>query len=66
MHEFELLRSERRSFFCTNKLWHELLKQTNDCVSVSTYIRQAIVEKMICEEPEKEEYFRGLLVLGEQ
>jgi len=61
MHEFELLRSERRSFFCSNKLWYELLRQTKDCVSVSTFIRQAIVEKMIREEPAKTEYFRDLL-----
>ncbi|MBU1975423.1 MAG: hypothetical protein KKG59_03390 [Nanoarchaeota archaeon] len=58
---FEMLRGERRSFFCPNKLWKELLSQTDDCISVSTYIKQAIVEKMIREEPEKEEYFRTLL-----
>ena len=63
MHEFELLRGERRSFFCHNKLWHELLRQTDDCVSVSTYIRQAIIEKMKRENPEKAVYFDSLLEL---
>ncbi len=62
MNEFEMLRGERRSFFCPNKLWTELRKQTDDCVSVSTYMRQAIIEKMIREEPEKEEYFSNLLL----
>jgi hypothetical protein len=44
--EFEMLRTERRSFFCSNKLWKELLIITKDKTSVSTYIRQAIEEKM--------------------
>ncbi len=61
MNEFELLRGERRSFFCPNKLWKELLAQTDDCVSVSTFIRQAIIEKMSKESPEREEYFQSLL-----
>jgi len=61
--EFEILRGERRSFFCPNKLWEELQKQTEDCISVSTYIKQAIIEKMIKEEPEKEEYFKELLLV---
>lgn len=58
---FEMLRSERRSFFCPNKLWQELLKQTDDCISVSSYIKMAILEKMIKEEPEKKDYFEALL-----
>lgn len=58
---FEMLRSERRSFFCPNKLWKELLNQTQDCISISTYIKQAIVEKMSKEEPEKKEYFENLI-----
>lgn len=41
-----LPRTERRSFFCPNKLWVELKKQTNDCMSVSEYIKQAVVEKI--------------------
>ncbi len=57
---FEMLRGERRSFFCPNKLWAELVKQTEDITSQSTFIRQAIIEKMIMEEPEKEEYIREL------
>jgi hypothetical protein len=58
---FEMLRSERRSFFCPNKLWQELLDQTEDCMSVSSYIKMAILEKMIKDEPEKEPYFRELM-----
>ena len=60
--EFMLRRSERRSFFCPNKLWIELKKQTNECYSISTYIRQAILEKMIKDEPKKKEYFEELLL----
>jgi hypothetical protein len=58
---FDLLRGERRSFFCPNKLWEELLKQTHGIHSVSEFIKQAIVEKMSKEEPEKEEFFKELL-----
>jgi hypothetical protein len=59
--DFELLRGERRSFFCPNKIWYELKSQTDDCISVSTYIMQAILEKMIRDEPEKKDYFESLL-----
>jgi hypothetical protein len=44
--DFEMRRSERRSFFCPNTLWAELQKRTKDNISVSTYIKQAIIEKM--------------------
>lgn len=60
---FDLLRGERRSFFCSNKLWEELLKQTYGVYSVSEFIKQAIVEKMSKEEPEKEEFFKELLFI---
>ncbi len=43
---FEMLRSERRSFFCPNTLWKELKTRTDDCISISTFIRQAIEEKL--------------------
>lgn len=59
---FEMMRGERRSFFCSNKLWKELEVKTNDCISISQYIRMAIIEKMIRDEPEREEYYRDLLV----
>ncbi|MFP4400541.1 MAG: hypothetical protein ACLFPQ_01550 [Candidatus Woesearchaeota archaeon] len=58
---FDLLRRERRSFFCPNKLWEELLKQTYGIHSVSEFIKQAIVEKMSKDELEKEEFFKELL-----
>jgi len=56
-----MLRSERRSFFCPNKLWKELKKKTDDCISVSTFIKQAIIEKLIKEEPEKNDYYYTLV-----
>jgi hypothetical protein len=62
MESFEMLRSERRSFFCPNKLWKELKKKTDDCISVSTFIKQAIIEKLVKEEPEKKDYFNTLLI----
>lgn len=43
---FDMLRGERRSFFCPNKLWKELLERTNGICSVSEYIRQAVIEKI--------------------
>jgi hypothetical protein len=52
MEAFEMNRGERRSFFCPNTQWQELLKRTNDCISLSTYIRQAIEEKMEREDQE--------------
>ncbi len=59
--DFSMLRSERRSFFCPNKLWKELETQTADCISVSAYVRQAILEKMIKENPELEDYLKELV-----
>ena len=60
MDEFAALRGERRSFFCHNNLWQEIQQQTGDCMSISTYIRQALIEKMIRDMPEKAEYFHTL------
>ena len=60
--DYEMLRGERRSFFCPNKLWQEILKQADDCISVSQYLKMAVVEKMIKDEPEREEYFKSLLL----
>ena len=58
---FEMLRSERRSFFCSNKLWKELQIKTNNCTSVSLFIKKAILEKLIREEPKKAEYYKHLI-----
>jgi len=44
--DYEMKRGERRSFFCPNTLWDELQKKTNGCISISQYIRMAILEKM--------------------
>lgn len=59
---FEMLRSERRSFFCPNKLWKELKKKTDDCISVSTFIKQAIIEKLINDDSEKKDFYNSLLL----
>jgi hypothetical protein len=59
--ELEMLRTERRSFFCANKLWKELEKKTKDKMSISTYIKQAIIEKMQKEDREGKGYYIGLL-----
>jgi len=59
--EFEMRRSERRSFFCHNKLWKELKKKVADNMSISTYIKQAIIEKMKKEDEKNKEYYEKLL-----
>lgn len=61
---FDMLRGERRSFFCPNKLWEDILNQTNGICSASEFIKQAIVEKMMKDNPEKEKYYRELLIYG--
>jgi len=43
---FEMLRGERRSFFCPNPLWKKLKEKTKGCYSISQYIRMALEEKM--------------------
>ena len=59
--QFEMLRGERRSFFCHNKLWKELQKKTADKISISTYIKQAIIEKMVGEDIDNKEYYNNLI-----
>jgi len=59
---FDMLRGERRSFFCPNKLWEELLKQTYGICPASEFIKQAIIEKMVKDCPEKQDVFRGLMI----
>jgi len=44
--EFEEKRGERRSFYCPNKLWEAMKLATNDCYSISEFIKQAIKEKL--------------------
>jgi len=60
--EFEMLRGERRSFFCPNTLWAELKTRTGDKISISTYIKQAITEKLIRDEPQSEMHIKELLI----
>lgn len=59
--DFSMLRGERRSFFCPNKLWAEMKKETADCISISSYVKQAIIEKMIKENPELEDHYKELV-----
>lgn len=33
----------RRSFACSDKLWSEMREHCNDCISVSSLIRKAVV-----------------------
>ena len=58
---FEMLRGETRSVFFPNKIWEEILKQSHGICSASEYIRMAVVEKMIKDEPQKKDYFIELL-----
>ena len=58
----EILRkADNRNFYCSHELWEELKKKTKDQTSVSSYIKRAIIEKMIREDPEGKEYYQGLL-----
>ena len=54
---FDMLRGERRSVFLSNELWDELLKHNHGICPVSEFIRQAIIEKLIRDDPSKESYF---------
>jgi len=58
--DFTMLRAERRSFFCPNELWERLLKKTNNCISVSQFIRMAIEEKLEKENGVPKEVFTYL------
>ena len=44
--EFEENRKERRSFYCSNKLWEKIKEECKDCYSVSWFITKAIEEKI--------------------
>ena len=57
---FEMLRGETRSVFFPNKMWEEILRESHGICSASEYIRMAVMEKMIKEEPNKSEYFKEL------
>ena len=62
--DFEMYRSERKTFFCPNKLWEEIRLKTKDKSSISQYIKKAIVEKMIKDNPERNEYYEELLIVS--
>ncbi|MDD3175926.1 MAG: hypothetical protein PHU51_05605 [Candidatus Nanoarchaeia archaeon] len=59
--DFSELRRERRSFFCHNKMWEELKKKAKEDFPISSFIRQAIFEKLVREEPEKRDYFEEMI-----
>jgi hypothetical protein len=44
-------------------MWDEILKKTKNLISATTYIKVAIIEKMISEDPENKEYYESLLFL---
>ncbi len=58
--DFEEMQSGNRNFYCSQKLWKELKKKTRDNTSVSSYIKRAIIEKMIKEDPKSKEYYEDL------
>lgn len=60
---FEMYRSERKSIFCSNRLWEELRKRVKDKTSISQFIKQAVLEKLVREAPEKKDYFESLCFL---
>lgn len=59
--DYVRMRGDTKNFFCPNRLWDEVKKKTKDCTSISFYVRQAILEKLIRDEPEKKEYFESLV-----
>ena len=53
--DYTLERSERRSFFCPNKVYFEIIRQTGDCMSSSEFVKRAVVEKLVRDYPELSE-----------
>ena len=60
--DFEEIQSGNRNFYCSQKLWKELKKKTGDNTSISSYIKRAIMEKMIREDPANNDYYAELLL----
>ena len=58
----ELERNERRSITMSNSLWNELVKITNNCYPVSEYVRQAILEKLKKDFPDKALYYEQMII----
>ena len=56
-------RMERRSVFLPNRLWDELLKVNYGICPVSEFIRRAIIEKLIRDDPKKEDYYKELIMI---
>jgi hypothetical protein len=50
---FEMERSERKSLFFPNALWVDIRMRTKDKMSISKYIKEAVIEKMKREDSEK-------------
>jgi hypothetical protein len=39
-------RNRARTFSCSDELWEKIEKSTNDCISVSKFIRDAVEDKI--------------------
>lgn len=57
----ELNRNESKSIVMPVELWNELVKITDDCMSVSEFVRQAIFEKLVKDYPKKKEYYEEII-----
>ena len=58
---YELIRGESRTFFCPNKLWFTLNSEIVGRMSVSNFIRLALIEKMKRDNPKKVDVYDDLL-----
>lgn len=58
--DYDKLRGERRCFFCHNDMWKAILEETYGIMSVSGFIKQAVMEKLIKENPQKKEYYKEI------
>jgi hypothetical protein len=59
--DYTLQRSERRSFFCPNKVYFEIIRRTEDCMSSSEFVKRAVVEKLIRDYPDLSEEFKSYI-----
>jgi len=61
--EFESSKCVNRNFYCSNRLWSEMKQKTKGIISLSTYIKHAVIEKMTREDPKNKEYYESLFFL---
>lgn len=55
------LRSDKRSFWCTNGLYAEILKEIKTIMSFSEFVKVSLVDKLKEIHPEKAMYYESLL-----